>query len=252
WPTTDGTLTAQATGGAVPITYGQVVASGHPIYWDPVTNTAWTSYQDGRQWHEDFFENPQSLYLEAQLAQFFGLDGVGIWALGFEGRDESMISALDGFAPPLKATGVRPTQTVPTTGRAGRRARPLPLPGPAPTTTTSTPSLTTTTTTPPPTTTTTTAPPTYAYSGTWQGQGVVLTRVEARNVHGDTELGQLTGFSTTDPAVACLTGTALSVYQSTAAPGTDVVVARTPGECARATFTFSSAAAGNAPSGPSP
>ena len=62
WPTTDGTLTAQATGGESAVTYGQVMASGHPIYRDPVTGTAWTAYQVGSQWHETFFEDPTSLY----------------------------------------------------------------------------------------------------------------------------------------------------------------------------------------------
>ena len=78
WPTSDGTLAAQASGAAVPITYSQAVSDGHPVYWDAVTNTAWSSYQVGTQWHEDFFEDPSSLYLLATLAQSFHLGGVGI------------------------------------------------------------------------------------------------------------------------------------------------------------------------------
>ncbi len=61
WPTTNGTLSAQPSGGPTLITYGQEVSSGHPMYWDPVTDTAWTSYRVGSQWHEAFFENPNSL-----------------------------------------------------------------------------------------------------------------------------------------------------------------------------------------------
>ncbi len=34
WPTTNGTLNAQSTGPATPVSDGQVMAGGHPIYWD--------------------------------------------------------------------------------------------------------------------------------------------------------------------------------------------------------------------------
>ena len=42
-------------------------SAGH-VYWDPTTQTAWTSYQVGTQWHQTFFDNPTSLALKAQLA----------------------------------------------------------------------------------------------------------------------------------------------------------------------------------------
>ena len=45
WPTTDGTSAAQATGPESPLSDGVIAASGHPTYWDPTTQTAWTSYQ---------------------------------------------------------------------------------------------------------------------------------------------------------------------------------------------------------------
>ncbi|HEY3943121.1 MAG TPA: glycosyl hydrolase family 18 protein, partial [Acidimicrobiales bacterium] len=111
WPTTDGTLGAQASGPATPVTYAQAVSGGHPVYWDSVTDTAWTSYQVGSQWHEDFFEDPSSLYLLASLAQTYQLGGVGIWALGMDGNDPAMLSALDGFAPPQRDTASGPSST---------------------------------------------------------------------------------------------------------------------------------------------
>jgi hypothetical protein len=111
WPTSDGTLTAQATGPATNVTYGQVVASGHPIYWDATTDTGWTSYQVGSQWHESFFEVPSSLYDAAQLATSHGLGGVGIWALGMDGNDPNMTSALAGLSPVSKGYSGGPTST---------------------------------------------------------------------------------------------------------------------------------------------
>jgi hypothetical protein len=102
WPTSDGTLTAQATGPATTVTYGQVMASGHPIYWDATTDTGWTSYLVGTQWHESFFEVPSALYDAAQLATSNELGGVGIWALGMDGNDPNMTSALAGLSPAVK------------------------------------------------------------------------------------------------------------------------------------------------------
>ena len=62
----------------------------------------WTAYQVGGQWHEAYYDNPQSLAMKAYLADADGLAGVGIWALGMDGNDPSMMAALLGKARPLK------------------------------------------------------------------------------------------------------------------------------------------------------
>lgn len=111
WPTSDGTLSAHATGPATTVSLGQIMAGGHPIYWDATTDTAWTSYQIGTQWHETFFEVPSSLYDAAQLASSNNLAGMGIWALGMDGNDSSMESALLGFSPAVKDYAAGPLTT---------------------------------------------------------------------------------------------------------------------------------------------
>ena len=111
WPTTDGTSTAQATGSESPLSDGVIAASGHPTYWDPTTQTAWTSYQVGTQWHETYFDNPTSLALKAQLANLFHIGGVGIWALGMDGNNPAMLAALLGNAPAAKDYQTGPTTT---------------------------------------------------------------------------------------------------------------------------------------------
>ena len=70
-----------------------------PEYWDPVTDTAWTSYQVGGQWHESYYEGENGLYDVSQLASHDGARGVGIWALGMESDGAQMIAALDGISP---------------------------------------------------------------------------------------------------------------------------------------------------------
>jgi spore germination protein YaaH len=131
WPTSDGTLSANATGPAATVSYGQIMASGHPIYWDATTDTGWTSYEVGTQWHETFFEVPSSLYDAAQLAASSDLGGMGTWALGMDGNDPNMLIALGGLSPPVRDTATGPQVTSPSS-----------------TTSTSTSSTTTTTTAP--------------------------------------------------------------------------------------------------------
>ena len=104
WPTTDGTLTATATGSESPLTDASIAVGGHPTYWDPVTDTPWTAYQVGTQWHTTYFDDPTSMALKAQLANYFHIAGVGIWALGMDGNDPAMLAALLGNAPVAKDT----------------------------------------------------------------------------------------------------------------------------------------------------
>jgi hypothetical protein len=182
WPTSDGTLTAQATGPASTPSLGDILASGHPLYWDPVTDSGWTSYRLGGQWHETFFEVPTSFYAAAKLAQDADLGGVGIWALGMDGNDPANLSALLGFAPAVKGGPVGPASPgTPATPAVAAAGAPTPTespsaatgpvspgatastgpgpsssPGPS-STTTSAPGASTTTTTPTSTTTTTPA-----------------------------------------------------------------------------------------------
>ena len=113
WPTTDGTRTAQAMGGESPLSDGVIASSGHPTYWDPTTQTPWTAYQVGTQWHETFFDDPTSLALKAQLANSFHIAGLGIWALGMDGNNPANLAALLGSAPPAKDYRAGPTVTLP-------------------------------------------------------------------------------------------------------------------------------------------
>ena len=109
--TSDGTMAAAPQSGSTPLAYSQIQASGHPTYWDPVTDTAWTSYVSGGQWHETYFQDPTSLYMEAKMAESFGIDGMGIWALGMDGKNSGLVQALLGHAPARKDTLAGPTST---------------------------------------------------------------------------------------------------------------------------------------------
>ena len=232
WPTTNGTLNAQPAGGPSVVTYAQEASSGHPMYWDPVTDTAWTSYQVGSQWHEAFFEDPDSLYLAAQMAQESGIGGVGIWALGMDGpNDQAMVSALDGNAPAQKDQLAGPSSTSGSPGPV--TLSPLKTTTPA----SSAPGqqATTTTTTAPPAA----APVSYTYAGNWLG---IQTRVLPSAVPTGRRIteGSMTGFTTGDPKLSCLDNeAALNVYFYNSDPTLDYVVTRkSSGDCANAAFVF--------------
>ncbi len=177
WTTTNGTQSASATGLPNALTYASIKAAGHPVYWDSVTDTPWTSYQSGGSWHETYFEDPTSLAMETELAERYGVGGMGVWALGMDGNDPSLMAALLGNAPAKKDTLAGPlgnpsaghqkgtpegsTLPVPRTYPGGAVVPTLPpaattLPNLPPTTT---PTTAPTTTTPPSTTTSSTAPP---------------------------------------------------------------------------------------------
>ena len=112
WPTSSGAASAPATGPEAPLSYATIKAAGHPTYWDAATDTPWTSYQVGTQWHTTYYDDPTSMALKAQLASFFHIAGVGIWALGMDGNDPAMIAALLGNAPVVKdASGGPPPGT---------------------------------------------------------------------------------------------------------------------------------------------
>jgi GH18 family chitinase len=253
WPTTGPSLGAAADGAATAVSADQVTTSGQPLYWDADTDTAWSSYQVGSQWHQSFFDNATSLYLAAQLASSYNLAGDGIWALGMDGNDPAMVGAVDGHSPPLKDL---PSGPAPSDSGSGSTSTSAPAASP------STDGSTTTTATlpnpltgsPEPTTpgssstssttgvSTTTTVPTYFYLGELNGKQVTLTLAGWPGLQ-DTQQpqseGELTGFSTNDPAYQCLESSpGLTVNAYTDRPGLDVVVASAPTDCTSVEFFF--------------
>jgi Glycosyl hydrolases family 18 len=255
WPTTNGTLQAQAVGGPTAVTDAQEAAAGHPVYWDSVTDTAWTSYRSGKQWHEVFFEDPDSLFLASRMARARGLAGVGAWALGMDGgADSTMLSALTGTAPPRQTMQTGPPSKQASAGqwvnpisKAARRLAGVPTP-------TTTSASTTTTQAPPATSTstTTTAPPAsspvaYTYSADWLGQETPL--VPAVVPSGAEKVaGVISGFTTNSPGLSCLTQEGLLyVFTIAGHPNQKYVIANeeTTGDCMNAAFVWDTSGSGS-------
>jgi len=179
WPTTGPSSSASATGPATPVPDAQIDTKSTSVYWNQASGTAWIAFKSGKQWHQTWFEDPTSLSLKAQLATNAGARGVGIWALGMEGNDASVLAALVGNGPVIKDYAPSPAGQSATTGSSTststtRASTTTTTTEKSTTSTTSTTeSHSTTTTTEPPTTTTTdpsttttTEPPTTTTSTT--------------------------------------------------------------------------------------
>jgi len=82
--------------------YSAITQVGRKAYWDPGSMTPYTRFRLGKRPHETWYDNPVSIALKTALAARFNLVGVGVWALGMEGSDTSMLVALGGGSPPVK------------------------------------------------------------------------------------------------------------------------------------------------------
>jgi hypothetical protein len=244
WPSSNGTMAATAAGGANDIADSQAAANG-PEYWDPVTDTAWTSYQVGGQWHESYYEGLNGLFDVSQLASRYDARGVGIWALGMENNDAEMIAALDGISPGSPpGTGPQATSSSPAPGApapgtpagAGAGAGgPTAVAGPA--TTTSQPAAPTSVDGPAAGVSTTTATVAPFITAQNNKSTVNLTPLAASQVDTLTLDGQVTNFQSNEQAYSCLNGVTLNFYSNL--EGGQVAVATKPTDCVTQDFKLS-------------
>ncbi len=55
------------------------------VIWEDLSQTPWYRWFDGTNWNQVWFDNAQSLGLKYDLAIDHDLQGVGMWALGYDG-----------------------------------------------------------------------------------------------------------------------------------------------------------------------
>ena len=133
WPTAGNWLGAGATGSIFPLSYSQIHDASRPTYWDPTTQTPWTAWQSDGQWYEAYFDNPQSISLKVAAASKAGLGGVGVWALGMDGTDATMLSSVTGQTAPVRSFVAAPPPIPSAVASAGAgAAAPQVVESPAP------------------------------------------------------------------------------------------------------------------------
>ena len=65
------------------------------LLWDATSQTPWYRYHDGTRWHQIWFDNAESLGLKYDLAEANNLQGVGMWALDYDGARTELWDALE-------------------------------------------------------------------------------------------------------------------------------------------------------------
>lgn len=104
WPAVQRQANAQVAAGEVKIlSYGEIAESSQKlsIKWDETTQTPWYTYTDPetKQNRVVHFENTRSLGVKYDFITKKNLQGVGIWALGLDGRTTELKQLLaDKFA----------------------------------------------------------------------------------------------------------------------------------------------------------
>jgi spore germination protein YaaH len=84
--------------GSTRFTNDQPNSQVYGLQWEASSQTPWYRWQSGSQWNQVWFDNAQSLGLKYDLALARDLQGVGMWALGYdEGRQELWDVLADKF-----------------------------------------------------------------------------------------------------------------------------------------------------------
>lgn len=65
------------------------------LLWDDASQTPWYRWHDGTNWHQVWADNAQSLGLKYALARQHGLQGVGMWAVNYDGTRGELWDELD-------------------------------------------------------------------------------------------------------------------------------------------------------------
>ncbi|RMF08494.1 MAG: T9SS C-terminal target domain-containing protein [Candidatus Neomarinimicrobiota bacterium] len=105
WPAVSSSPGAATTGTGSSKIYNTavVLAATYGRNWDTNSQTPWYAYSSGG-WHQGWYDDAQSLELKYDLALSQNLQGVGIWALGYDhGRQELwdlLASVFSGSGPP--------------------------------------------------------------------------------------------------------------------------------------------------------
>ncbi len=69
--------------------------------WEVFSQTPWYYWYQGGQWHQTWYDDAESLGLKYQLAQDHNLQGVGMWALDYDGSRPELWDELgDRFVDP--------------------------------------------------------------------------------------------------------------------------------------------------------
>ena len=97
WPTSGAAAGASTTGDGDAIFYSEasVLAETYGLLRDTESGQIpWYRYEDDGQWYQGWFDDSLSLSAKYNLALEENLQGIGIWALGYDGQAQELWGAL--------------------------------------------------------------------------------------------------------------------------------------------------------------
>ena len=96
WPVIDNSINSQATDYGIARTYASahVISENYGYNWDSSSNSLWTPYQNSN-WQQCWYEDSLSLSNKYEFAKDNDLQGVGIWALGYDDDYTQLWGALE-------------------------------------------------------------------------------------------------------------------------------------------------------------
>ncbi len=110
WPTVSGEVKAatQGTGTAFyyPDALGYIATYGR--LWEQSALNPWFRYQEGTQWYQGWYDDPQSMSHKYQFVLDRNLKGVGMWALGMDAGNHDIWDVLTQFFGEVSAVAEIP------------------------------------------------------------------------------------------------------------------------------------------------
>ena len=96
WPAESSSAGANTTGSATAKTYSvaEPLAQTYGKLRDSDSQSPWYRYQDSG-WHQCWYDDSLSLSLKYDLVNQYDLQGIGIWALGYDGENTELWNAID-------------------------------------------------------------------------------------------------------------------------------------------------------------
>lgn len=93
WPAASDAVPGTATGDATSLTIENAIAraAGYPYRFDDTSQTAWAFTEVGQLWYDDYI----TLETKLKWGVEQGIQGVGYWALGYDGNDPAFWEMVD-------------------------------------------------------------------------------------------------------------------------------------------------------------
>lgn len=86
WQTTDGEAYSPVIDHTNQPTYSLAknTSDQYGVLWDEISHTPYCSYLESNNWYQVWYDSDSSLGLKYDLAEFYDLKGIGMWALGYD------------------------------------------------------------------------------------------------------------------------------------------------------------------------